>query len=56
MQVSKQTTDCLKVLLRRLNIIGISNKEKGVKSEAVAPRMLQLGATVAEAYTEYKVG
>jgi hypothetical protein len=54
MQVGKQTTDCLKFLLRRLNIIGISNKEKGVKAEAVATRILQLGVTVAEAYTAYK--
>jgi hypothetical protein len=54
MQVGKQTIDYLKFFLRRLNIIGISKKEKGVKEEAVATRMLQLCVTVAEAYTASK--
>jgi hypothetical protein len=54
MQVGKQKKDCLKFILRRLNIIGISNKGKGVNAEAVDTRMLQLGVTVAEAYTAHK--
>jgi hypothetical protein len=54
MQVGMEKTDSLKVYLRRLNIIGISNEAKGIKEEAVATRMLQLGVTVAEAYAAYK--
>jgi hypothetical protein len=53
-RVGKETTDSLKFYLRRLNVIGLSNKEKGVKAEAVATRMLQLGVTVAEVYAAYK--
>jgi hypothetical protein len=53
-QVGKETTDSLTCYLRRLNMIGISNKAKGIKAEAVATRMLQLGVTVAEAYAAYK--
>jgi hypothetical protein len=54
MQVGKETTDSLTCYLRRLNMIGISNKAKGIKAEAVATRMLQLGVTVAEADAAHK--
>jgi hypothetical protein len=50
MQVGKETTGSLKIYLRRLNIIGINNKAKGIKAVAVAIRILQIGVTVAEAY------
>jgi hypothetical protein len=54
MQVGKATTDSLKFYLRRLNIIGIINKAKAMKAEAVATRMLQLGVTVPQVYAAYK--
>jgi hypothetical protein len=47
-RAGKETTDSQKFFLRRLNVIGLSNKENGVKAEAATTRMLQLGATVAE--------
>jgi hypothetical protein len=53
-RVGKETTDSLKFYLRRLNVLGLSNREKGVKAEAVATRILQLGVTVAEVYAAYK--
>jgi hypothetical protein len=55
MQVGKETIDSLKFYLRRLNIIGISSKAKGINAEAVDTRILQLGVTVAAAYAAYKV-
>jgi hypothetical protein len=54
MQVGKATTDSLKFYLRRLNIIGIINKAKAMKADAVATRMLQLGVTVPQAYAASK--
>jgi hypothetical protein len=51
MQVGKETDNRQpKFYLRRLNIIGISNKAKGIKAEAVVTRSLQPGVTVAVAY------
>jgi hypothetical protein len=50
MQVGKDIKDSLKFYLRCLNIIVIRSKAKGIKADAVATRVPQLGVTVAEAY------
>jgi hypothetical protein len=47
-RVGKVISDSLKFY------IGLSNREKNIKAESVATRMLQLGVTVAEAYATYK--